>query len=104
MTRANEIGVGLAALGIAAGFAVGVFAGRSAAQLVEEDFARVAARTARASSRERAAFLRERSETDGEPARFKIAVTQAQPSAGPSDALVTIVEWCALYGEPCREI
>lgn len=105
MARSSEIGVGLAALGIAAGFAAGVFAGRSAARLVEEDFARVAAQTARTGSLERAVRARESSAVgEGEVARYKIAVTQAQPSAGPSDALVTIVEWCDVYGEPCRKV
>lgn len=35
--------------------------------------------------------------------RFMVPVTSSQPSLGPSDALVTIVEWCDLRGHACRE-
>lgn len=33
---------------------------------------------------------------------FLIPVTDGQPQRGPKDALVTVVEWCDLRGEPCR--
>jgi protein-disulfide isomerase len=103
MANANEVGLGLAVLGIAAGFAAGVFAGRSAAQRVEEDSARFAAASAELRSVQRSMFAREPAAAEtADVARYKIAVTSAQPSMGPSDALVTIVEWCALYGEVCR--
>lgn len=35
--------------------------------------------------------------------RFLVPVTSSQPSKGPADALVTIVEWCDLRGAACRE-
>jgi protein-disulfide isomerase len=35
--------------------------------------------------------------------RFKVPVSSMQPSRGPKDALVTIVEWCDLRGSVCRE-
>jgi len=35
--------------------------------------------------------------------RFRVPVTSTQPSAGPREALVTIVEWCGLRGQACRE-
>jgi protein-disulfide isomerase len=34
--------------------------------------------------------------------RYKIPVSASQPGRGPADALVTIIEWCDLYGEACR--
>lgn len=34
--------------------------------------------------------------------RFKVPVSTLQPSEGPTDALVTLVEWCDLRGEACR--
>jgi len=103
MAKAQEVGLGLAVLGIAAGFAAGVFTGRSAGQRVEEDIAEVAASASRASFQQ-AMLARDHAVAPAyEVARFKIAVTQAQPSAGPSDALVTIVEWCDLYGSACRQ-
>jgi protein-disulfide isomerase len=104
MGNANEVGLGLAALGIAAAFAAGVFAGRSAGQMVEEDIAQVAAAGAERASFQQTVLARDHAAAQAhEVARFKVAVTHAQPSAGPSDALVTIVEWCDLYGEACRE-
>lgn len=38
-----------------------------------------------------------------EHARFKMPVSKTQPSLGPSDALVTVVEFCDLRGRACRE-
>lgn len=35
--------------------------------------------------------------------RFKVPVSNLQPSEGPSDALVTMVEWCDMRGQACRE-
>jgi len=35
--------------------------------------------------------------------RFKVPVSISQPKRGPEDALVTIVEWCDLIGEACKE-
>jgi protein-disulfide isomerase len=35
--------------------------------------------------------------------RFQIPVTRSQPSRGPSDAIVTIVEWCDLSAGPCAK-
>lgn len=35
--------------------------------------------------------------------RYLVPVTSSQPSQGPVDALVTIVEWCDLRGAACRE-
>jgi protein-disulfide isomerase len=34
--------------------------------------------------------------------RFQVPVTPSQPSKGPADAVVTIVQWCDLYGDECR--
>jgi protein-disulfide isomerase len=34
--------------------------------------------------------------------RYLIPVSESQPQRGPADALVTIVEWCDLRGDPCR--
>lgn len=36
--------------------------------------------------------------------RYLVPVTASQPSIGPSDALVTIIEWCDLRGQACRSI
>jgi protein-disulfide isomerase len=104
MAKANEVGWGLAALGIAAGFAAGVFSGRTAAELVEADIARVAAAGAASAALHRSVQAQQSAAEGDEPVRYKVAVTAGQPSLGPSDALVTIVEWCDLYGEPCREV
>ena len=94
----DRVGLGIAIVSIAAGFGAGVTTGRVAAHLVEEDFARVAAE-----ARPRAAGpLAFGGAGRPEEARHKMPVTQSQPSLGPSDALVTIVEWCELYGERCR--
>lgn len=102
MANRNEIRVGLAALGIAGGLAAGTFTGRSAAELVERDIARVAA-AAELASVGQSVLERDRAASEAsDVARYKIAVTHAQPSRGPSDALVTIIEFCELYGEPCR--
>jgi protein-disulfide isomerase len=103
MAKAQEVGLGLAVLGIAAAFAAGAFAGRSAGQLVEQDIAQVAASAERISFQQAMLARNNAVAPAHEVARFKIAVTHAQPSAGPSDALVTIVEWCDLYGEACRQ-
>lgn len=35
--------------------------------------------------------------------RFKVPVSISQPKRGPDDALVTIVEWCDLIGDACKE-
>jgi protein-disulfide isomerase len=35
--------------------------------------------------------------------RFQIPVTRSQPSRGPSDAIVTIVEWCDLRAGACAQ-
>jgi protein-disulfide isomerase len=105
MAKANEVGLGLAALGIAAGFAAGIFSGRTAAELVEEDIARVTRASAASASLHRSVHTLEPAVGEGhEVVRYKIAVTAGQPSVGPSDALVTIVEWCDLYGESCRNV
>lgn len=34
--------------------------------------------------------------------RFQVPVSPSQPSRGPADAIVTIVEWCDLEGAACR--
>jgi protein-disulfide isomerase len=90
----DKVGLGIAIMSIAAGFGAGVTTGRVAAHLVEEDFARVAAETRPRGS---VAFG-----ATGREERHKMPVTRSQPAQGPSDALVTIVEWCELYGESCR--
>jgi protein-disulfide isomerase len=36
------------------------------------------------------------------PVRYKLPVTKTQPSLGPVDAPVTVVEWCDLRGPACR--
>jgi protein-disulfide isomerase len=92
----DKVGLGIAIVSIAAGFGAGVTTGRVAAHLVEEDFARVAAETRSRSSVPFGATGR------GDEERHKMPVTRSQPAQGPSDALVTIVEWCELYGESCR--
>lgn len=104
MAEPNEVGIVVCVLGIAAGLAAGVATGRVAARLVEEDIARVAVHgedAAHASG----SLLEEDSDAsfkvDG-VTRYKVPVTRSQPSLGPSDALVTIIEWCDLFGEPCR--
>src|SRR5689334_3276996 len=44
----------------------------------------------------------EKEASAAEPAkRYKIPVSRTQPSVGPDDALVTIVEWCDLRGAAC---
>jgi protein-disulfide isomerase len=45
-----------------------------------------------------------REAASGEANRFKIPVSMTQPSRGPEDALVTIVEWCDLRGSACRDV
>jgi len=100
MKDRDRVGLGFAIVSIAAGFAVGVATGRVAAQLVEDDIARVA-KSASARHVVELGALRHEPTTHG-VARFKVPVTRSQPSVGPSDALVTIVEWCELYGERCR--
>ncbi len=37
-----------------------------------------------------------------EDKRYKIPVSMSQPTRGPADALVTLVEWCDLSGAACR--
>lgn len=39
-----------------------------------------------------------------EPKRYMIPVTDSQPSEGPANALVTIVQWCDLPDEGCSRI
>lgn len=36
--------------------------------------------------------------------RYQVPVTISQPSKGPKDALVTVVEWCALLSPECRSV
>ena len=101
MVKANEVGVVIALLGIALGFGAGVLLGRVAAQLVEEGIARVVTEPdASAASRSVADVTL--AQVD-DVTRYKVPVTRSQPSRGPSDALVTIIEWCDLYGEACRQ-
>jgi protein-disulfide isomerase len=103
MAKAQQVGLGLAVLGIAFGFAAGVFTGRSAGQRVEQDIAQVATSAERVSFQQAVLARSNAAAPAHEVARFKISVTHAQPSRGPSDALVTVVEWCDLYGEACRQ-
>jgi protein-disulfide isomerase len=36
--------------------------------------------------------------------RYQIPVTSSQPSKGPEDALVTVVEWCELLSTECKAV
>jgi protein-disulfide isomerase len=36
--------------------------------------------------------------------RYQVPVTASQPAKGPSDAMVTIVEWCNLTGPECKKV
>jgi len=101
MANTDRVGLGLAIAGIAAGFGGGVLTARVAAQLVEQETGRVAASANAQVLRGQA--TRAGSAGEGELTRFKVPVTRSQPSLGPSDALVTVIEWCDLYGESCRK-
>lgn len=102
MSKANEVRALLAVLGIASGLASGVLAGRVAAPWVEADLARIASGPTVVSSSHRVTLEPTSAPTDP-VTRYKVPVTRSQPSIGPSDALVTIIEWCDLYGRACRE-
>ncbi len=77
-------------LAAAVAFAVGFGLGRSIDPAATEEPAPSAAAAISASSHAEMAK------------RFQIPVTKSQPSKGPVDAMVTIVEWCDLEGAECR--
>lgn len=81
--------VGGAALALALGFGGGFLFRRAPAN----DDAEIQAQPARASIV---------TATDSS-VRYRIPVSEAQPQRGSKDALVTVVEWCDLRGDACRE-
>jgi len=81
-----SVGLGACAVALASGVFVGHLAGRPAR------------------TREAASPVAQAATPSPEIKRYKIPVSSAQPSLGPEDALVTIVQWCDFPDPACAAI
>jgi protein-disulfide isomerase len=90
MLKRSQMSMRWPLLATAAAFAAGFGLGRSIEPAATEKRAPSAAAPISSSG-------------DAETAqRFQIPVTKSQPSQGPVDAMVTVVEWCDLEGAECE--
>jgi len=92
MAEAKRWSARVTAVAMVAGLAAGVAVGQLASSPPDSKPAPVALRADRKA--EPAATLE----------RFQIPVTKAQPTRGPADAIVTIVQWCDVRGSACEQV